>query len=61
MSAFIRAFLFCNGCNEPFESSTVPNARTAAEARRDAKRHGWVHKRDGRDLCEGCKATEVPE
>lgn len=59
MSAFLRAFLFCNGCESPFDSSTVPSAPSISEARRDAKRCGWVHKRDGRDLCEDCAAEAV--
>jgi hypothetical protein len=59
MTAFLRAFLFCNGCDSPFDSSTVPSARSLSEARRDAKRSGWVHKRDGRDLCEHCKNKAV--
>lgn len=54
MTAFLRAFLFCNGCGVPFDSSAVPSATAISEARRDAKQRGWVHKRDGRDLCEDC-------
>lgn len=54
MAAFLRAFLFCDGCGEPFDFSTVPSARNVSEARRDARGYGWVHKRDGRDLCEYC-------
>lgn len=56
--AFLRAFLFCSSCDSPFDSSTVPSARTVSEARSDAKRSGWVRKRDGRDLCEYCKTKE---
>ena len=55
MTAFLRAFLFCNECGAPFDMSTVPAARTVSEARSGAKRRGWVHKRDGRDLCPDCK------
>ncbi|MFE2073684.1 hypothetical protein [Streptomyces misionensis] len=58
MTAFVRAFLFCNGCSSTLDSSAVPSARTVSEARREAKRYGWVHKRDGRDLCEDCAAAE---
>ena len=54
MTAFLRAFLFCNECASPFDNSTVPSARSLSEARRDAKRSGWQHKRDGRDLCPDC-------
>jgi hypothetical protein len=54
MTAFLRAFLFCNGCHQPFDNSTVPSAESLSEARRDAKRSGRVRKRDGRDLCEYC-------
>jgi hypothetical protein len=32
----------------------VPSARTVSEGRRDAKRDGWVRKRDGRDFCPYC-------
>ena len=55
MTAFMRAFLFCSDCGGQFDSSTVPNARSVSEARQEAKRCGWVHKRDGRDLCDDCK------
>ncbi|MGW2213264.1 hypothetical protein [Streptomyces sp. NPDC001781] len=58
MTAFLRAFLACNGCHEVFDTSTIPSARNISEARRDAKRDGWVHKCDGRDLCPGCNETE---
>ena len=54
MTAFLRAFLFCNECDGTYDLSTVPSATTVSEARREAKRLGWVHKRDGRDLCEDC-------
>lgn len=61
MAAFARAFLFCDGCNSPFDSSTVPSARGISEARCDAKRMGWTHKRDGRDLCPDCaQAANAP-
>ncbi|MCG0066274.1 hypothetical protein L0F81_23785 [Streptomyces tricolor] len=56
MTAFVRAFIFCNGCDEPFDTSTVPAAPGVSEARRQAKARGWVHKRDGRDFCDGCAA-----
>ncbi len=59
MTVFVRAFLRCNGCHEMFDSSTVPSAATVTEARRDAKRAGWVSKRGGRDYCPGCKETEA--
>lgn len=55
MTAFVRAFMRCDGCDEVYDTSTIPSARTLTEARRDAKRDGWVHKRDGRDLCPICK------
>lgn len=58
MAAFVRAFLFCNGCNEPFETDTVPSAPAITVARREARRRGWIHKRDGRDLCPYCKPTK---
>ncbi|MFF7795611.1 hypothetical protein [Streptomyces sp. NPDC007991] len=54
MTAFVRAFVFCDGCHQPLDNSTVPSARTVGEARREAKRDGWVCKRGGRDLCEYC-------
>lgn len=59
MTAFLRAFLFCNSCDSPFDSSTVPSASTVREARREAKRRGWGHKRDGRDLCEDCADVDT--
>jgi len=63
MTAFVRAFIFCNGCDGTFDYSTVPSAHNISEARREAKQYGWVHRRDGRDLCEHCAqnaATEEP-
>ncbi|MEU6365704.1 hypothetical protein ABZ876_08105 [Streptomyces sp. NPDC046931] len=59
MTAFLRAFVFCSSCGEPFDNGTVPSASTVREARREAKRMGWVHKRDGRDLCEDCQDAEA--
>ncbi|MFF8482368.1 hypothetical protein [Streptomyces antibioticus] len=56
MSAFLRAFVFCDACHQPLDSSTVPSAFTVGEARRDAKRSGWVRK-GGRDLCADCAAA----
>ena len=55
MTAFLRAFVFCDGCHQPLDNSTVPSARNISEARRDAKQSGWSRKR-GRDLCEDCAA-----
>jgi hypothetical protein len=57
VTAFIRAFVFCDSCQEPMDNSTVPSARNVSEARRDAKQRGWSRKRNGRDLCEGCAAS----
>lgn len=54
MTAFVRAFVFCNGCGEPFDNGTVPSARNVSEARRDTKRDGWTRTRDGRDFCPYC-------
>jgi hypothetical protein len=54
MTTFLRAFVFCDGCGQPWDNSTVPSARTASEGRREAKRDGWVRKRDGRDFCPYC-------
>lgn len=59
MTAFLRAFLFCGNCGVPFDNNTVPEATTVREARREAKRRGWVHKRDGRDLCEDCADVDT--
>lgn len=56
MTAFVRAFVFCDGCGQPLDNDTVPSARSISEALRDAKRCSWVRKRGGRDLCEGCAA-----
>jgi hypothetical protein len=60
MSAFTRAFLFCDGddCDATLDYSPVPSARTVTEAREEAKRGGWV-RRKGRDLCDDC-ATPTP-
>ncbi|HEX5567474.1 MAG TPA: hypothetical protein VFY14_11215 [Streptomyces sp.] len=38
MTAFLRAFLYCDGCDEMLDASTVPSARTITEARKEAKR-----------------------
>lgn len=54
MTAFRRAFLFCDDCGNPYDSSTVPGARTIEEVRRDARRDGWTRRR-GWDLYFGCK------
>lgn len=59
MTAFVRAFIFCNACGVPFDSDTVPAARNVTEARRAAKRRGWTRKRGDCDLCEDCGPTEA--
>lgn len=58
MTAFVRAFLICNGCDSVFDDSSVPSALTVTEARRDASRRGWTRKRGGRDLCEDCAEAQ---
>jgi hypothetical protein len=61
VTAFVRAFVFCDDCQQPLDNSTVPSAQTVSEARREAKSYGWAHKRDGRDFCEYCKVkTKEP-
>jgi hypothetical protein len=61
VTAFLRAFLFCNGCDNPFDFSTVPAARNVSGARRDAKRRGWSRTRDGRDWCDGCTTDRTAD
>lgn len=61
MTAFLRAFVFCDGCHQPLDNSTVPSARTVSEGRREAKRDGWVRKRGGRDLCSHCASVEAQQ
>jgi hypothetical protein len=58
VTAFVRAFVFCDGCGQPLDNSTVPSAPNVTEARREARRSGWVIKRRGRDLCEGCARSD---
>jgi hypothetical protein len=53
MTAFTRAFVRCDNCDNHWDYSAVPGARTVTEAREEAKRGGWV-RRKGRDLCDGC-------
>lgn len=62
MTAFTRAFLFCDGdgCDATWDYSTVPGAHTVTEAREEAKRGGWV-RRKGRDLCEDCATADARE
>ncbi|MFE6931784.1 hypothetical protein ACFVDT_07105 [Streptomyces sp. NPDC057699] len=61
MSAFVRAFVFCDDCHEPMDSSTVPSARNISEALREAKKNGWTRKRGGRDLCGYCTPAPAEE
>ncbi|MFD9915603.1 hypothetical protein [[Kitasatospora] papulosa] len=63
MTAFLRAFVYCDGCNEPMDNSTVPSARNISEALRQAKSYGWSRKRGRRDLCPDCRTarTRAPE
>jgi hypothetical protein len=59
MSAFRRAFLFCDAPrddNGPFDDSSVPAAETVADARSAARLQGWHRTRDGRDICPDCWA-----
>lgn len=60
MTAFVRAFLFCDGadCESTLDYSTVPAARSVTEARGAAKQYGWV-RRKGRDLCNDCIKEEL--
>jgi hypothetical protein len=55
VTAFVRAFVFCDDCGQPLDTDTVPAASSISEALRDAKRRGWVRKRGRCDLCGGCK------
>lgn len=57
MSAFMRAFVQCDGCGDFLRDETVPQDETLLEALRTAKRYGWERPRvDGRFriLCPGC-------
>lgn len=54
MSAFVRAFVFCDDCHAPMDTSTVPAARSIREALRAAKRNGWTRKHGRRDFCGYC-------
>ncbi|WP_405461545.1 hypothetical protein OG786_29150 [Streptomyces sp. NBC_00101] len=58
MTAFLRAFVVCDGCGQPLDTSTVPSAESISEALRDAKRNGWTRKRGRRDLCQGCDEAQ---
>lgn len=60
MTAFMRAFVFCNGpgCGVPMDDSTVPDAETIAEARKQARRSGWHYaQKTSHDLCADCWAN----
>lgn len=57
MSAFLRAFVQCDGCGDFLRDETVPQDETLREALRAAKRYGWKRLRvDGLllVLCPGC-------
>jgi hypothetical protein len=61
VTATTRTFLFCDGrypdgekCQATLGYSTVPDARTHAEARAEARKQGWHRTRGSRDICPGC-------
>lgn len=57
MSAFMRAFLHCDGCGSFYRTDAVSQDETISAARKDAKRHGWVKRMIDsrwRDYCEDC-------
>ncbi|MEU6342155.1 hypothetical protein ABZ883_14580 [Streptomyces sp. NPDC046977] len=56
MSAFVRAFLFCDKCGSSHDSSAVPAAENIAKARKAARGYGWHRTRAGRDICPDCWA-----
>jgi len=58
VSAYYDTWCDGLGCLKWCEDGT---GHTAREARRNAKAHGWKHKRDGRDLCPSCAAKESEE
>lgn len=69
MTAFMRAFLICDGCGSHFRTDTVPPDYTIQEARQYARRHGWTYPRrqsgDVRkqrhiDLCDSCSPEGTP-
>ncbi|MEU6872412.1 hypothetical protein [Streptomyces sp. NPDC046751] len=60
MTTFLRAFVFCDGCGQPLDTSAVPAAASISQALHEAKRCGWVRKRGRRDLCQGCYEAQQP-
>jgi hypothetical protein len=63
MTAFMRAFLNCDGCGNRLRTEPVPPDFTIQDARADARKHGWTHplrqsadvrKQRHIDLCEAC-------
>lgn len=57
MTAFMRAFLHCDGCGAFFRTDAVPPDFSIRDVRTYARRHGWVKRKvDGRwkDYCEDC-------
>lgn len=69
MTAFMRAFLHCDGCGTFYRTDAVPPDYTIQEARSDARRHGWtyplrqsgdVRKQRHIDLCDSCSPEGTP-
>lgn len=57
MSAHCVVWLYCDlgGENcEPSGDGSLGESQTVADARDVARRHGWHHTRDGRDICPNC-------
>lgn len=51
MTALKRIFLKCNSCNN---LASLVGSESVGEARNDARKLGWRHTKDGRDLCAHC-------
>jgi DNA-binding IclR family transcriptional regulator len=57
MTAFVRAFLRCDGCAEFFSSDTIPSEESLRQALRHARRCGWARRMVGgrwKDYCPEC-------
>lgn len=57
MSAFLRAFLRCDGCGAFLRDETIPQDETLLDARRASRAYGWTRTRTAEgwlDFCPGC-------
>jgi hypothetical protein len=69
MTAFMRAFLICDGCSKTLRTVAIPPDFTIHEARAAARDHGWtyplrqsadVRKQRHIDLCDNCSPEGTP-